>query len=196
MKTYRFEKELKRNTWIPALFYRDYIYKYRWILFDEGTCTDTIKFKRNGTVDVTENGVCRQYDFQHPWFNEFCLSSESERLKFRIVYMDAHLLVFRMVDKGEYLILVAPEDLAKLNLVTLEAIESYIYSAHPKEKKQSISVIPADVVSDEATEEESDEDYSEFGDFTKEEIIYDYLQRQEEEQAEEDYYLEQMKKDD
>ena len=36
---------------------------------------------------------------------------------------------------------------------------------------------------------------SQYNDLTKEEIEYDYLQRQKEEQDEEDYYLQQMDKD-
>ena len=196
MKMYKLKKELKTNSLMSAFVYKDYIYRYHWIMFNGGKCSDTMKFKRNGTVDVIENGACRSYRFQHSLLNTFCLSSDAEKIKFSIVYMNEHLLVFQMEDRGGCLILIAPDDFVKFNLVTLEAIEHFMSSKHPKVEAKSTFMVPGDIVLDEAVVEDPDEDYTAYGDFTKEEIIYDYLQRQEEEQAEEDYYLEQLKKDD
>lgn len=212
MRTFDLPKQLPYNGDMSNIMNQDFIYTTRWTLFQSIYPIDHIIFYGNNELSVTDHGNESLGKWYQTADNQFTLLVHSHPFKYTLIFADPNLLVFQSIENQKCLILTATSTQKKLYLNTMNGVMNYIFTG-----SQHTTVLPIGLSAlfnedqhhneiqyentdtenvDEALDEEYDDEFSEYGDLTKEEIIYDYLQSQQEEQDEEDYYLEQMQDED
>ena len=204
MKTFTFKTQLGRNPDVQSLLKQINISDIRWVIFGGDGLFDTVIFSRDGTLLITDG--CKRTPGLWRYNGEDALLITFPNAEFRcyVLFLDRNLFVLQNEETKECLILLATSTMNELNLKSLESIERYILLKRKQYQKGDADFwncpVPhqVNIVVDEVYDDdfEEDDEFSEYGGLTKEEVIYDYLQREEEEQAEEDYYLEQMREDD
>ena len=213
MRTFELPQLPTRNSATGNIMNQQHIFVTRWKIFQSIYAFDHILFYPNHELTVTDHGnesVGQWYQQQ----DEFTLVIHGHEYHYILLFADPNLLVFQDPDTKKCLILTATSTQRQLHLNTIDGVEQYMFGG-----SKSSSVLPIGLYAltgldtndqemkdtetyaddpddtDDTDEYTDDDEFSEYADLTKEEIIYDYLQRQEEEQDEEDYYLQEMQDD-
>ena len=199
MKTYTLHN-ITEMEYITISYWNLFFFTHDWMIYEGNKTKQQIRLMPDGTIILNpgDKEVIGHWEALPDYVFKFTYQGEIHTLTLSSV--DQNIMTFRNENTNKYLILIEPNFMKHFGIHTAQQIDAQIKSPTnetfytPRETFYIINNPDPDT--DIYTEEDEDqlpydsnEEFDEYEGFTKEEIIYDYLQR---EQDEEDDYLDTL----
>lgn len=192
MRTFELEKLPSRNFDLGQRFFEDFIYSTNWKPFQSFYSGDHIIFKHNHTFLITDLGEKSIGKWFHKKYNEFTVKLNNHTLDLVLVFADQNLLILQDIKTNKCLLLTNATPKEHIYLNTLDGIIQYVFKEKKEEEKAPIRKEKEKSFNSVKNKQNNLRTRSRnvkaitYNDLSEEEVIYDYLQKQQE-QDEEDY---------